>query len=97
MAVGAPVLEVLAGVAGVSGTRLRPRALDAVSRLNRTIDVSGLPLDIVGGGGILGGGDLLAFRAAGARAVMLYTAMVLRGPLAAALILREAEEGEPDA
>jgi dihydroorotate dehydrogenase len=86
-----------AGVAGVSGTRLRSSALDMVSRLNRTIDVSGLPLDIVGGGGILSGRDMLAFRAAGARAAMLYTAMVLRGPLAAALILREAEEGEPDA
>lgn len=85
------------GVAGVSGTRLRPSALNTVSRLNRTIDVSGSPLDIVGGGGILNGGDLLAFQAAGARAAMLYTAMVLRGPLAAALILHEAEEGETDA
>ena len=85
------------GSAGVSGARLRPSALDAVMRLNRTIDVSGLSLDIVGGGGILDGADLLAFRGAGARAAMLYTAMVLRGPLAAALILREAEEGEPDA
>jgi dihydroorotate dehydrogenase len=82
------------GVAGVSGSRLRPSALDLVSRLNRTIDDSGLPLDIVGGGGILYGEDLLAFRAAGARAAMLYTAMVLRGPLAAALILREAEDGK---
>jgi dihydroorotate dehydrogenase len=86
-----------AGAAGVSGSRLRPSALAAVSRLNRTIDVSGLSLDIVGGGGILEGTDLLAFRAAGARAAMLYTALVLRGPLAAALILREAQEGEPDA
>ena len=51
----------------------------------------------IGGGGILDGTDLRAFRAAGARAAMLYTAMVLRGPLAAALILREAEEEEPDA
>ena len=85
------------GTAGVSGSRLRPSALAMVSRLKRTIDVSGLSLDIVGGGGILEGADLLAFRAAGARAAMLYTAMVLRGPLAAALILREAEEGEPDA
>ena len=85
------------GTAGVSGSRLRPSALEAVARLNRTIDVSGLPLDIVGGGGILDGTDLRAFQAAGARAAMLYTAMVLRGPLAAALILREAEEEEPDA
>jgi dihydroorotate dehydrogenase len=85
------------GMAGVSGSRLRPSALDAVVRLNRTIDVSGLSLDIVGGGGILDGTDLRAFRAAGARAAMLYTALVLRGPLAAASILREAERGEPHA
>ena len=85
------------GLAGVSGSRLRPSALDVVARLNRTINVSGLRLDIIAGGGILEGFHLRAFRAAGARAAMLYTAMVLRGPLAAALILREAEEGEPDA
>jgi dihydroorotate dehydrogenase len=85
------------GSAGVSGSRLRRRALEAVARLNRTIDVSGLPLDIVGGGGILEGTDLRAFREAGADAAMLYTALVLRGPLAAALILREAEEGRSHA
>ena len=82
--------------AGVSGSRLRPSALRTVSRLKRIIDAAGLPLDIVGGGGILVGADLRAFRAAGARAAMLYTALVLRGPLAPALILQEAEEGEPD-
>ena len=85
------------GVAGVSGSRLRPSALATVARLDRTIGVSGPPLDIVGGGGIIVGTDLRAFRTAGARAGMLYTAMVLRGPLAAALILREAEEGGADA
>ncbi len=84
-------------IAGVSGTRLRPAALATVSRLKRTIDGAGSALDIVGGGGILHGADLRAFRAAGARAVMLYTALVLRGPLAAALILEEAEDGDPDA
>jgi dihydroorotate dehydrogenase len=84
-------------VAGVSGTRLRPAALATVARLKRTIDGSGSTLDIVGGGGILHGADLRAFRAAGARAAMLYTALVLRGPLAAALILQEADEGGPRA
>lgn len=84
-------------IAGVSGSRLRPSALRTVSRLKRIIETSALTLDIVGGGGILHGADLRAFRSAGASAVMLYTAMVLRGPLAAALILQEAEEGGPDA
>jgi dihydroorotate dehydrogenase len=85
------------GNAGVSGSRLRPHALEMVARLNRTIDDSGLSLDIVGGGGILDGTDLQAFRDSGAGAAMLYTALVLRGPLAAALILREAEHGEQHA
>ena len=53
-------------------------------------DASGAP-DIVACGGILEGADLRAFMAAGARAAMIYSALVFRGPLAAALILREAE------
>lgn len=83
-----------AATAGLSGAPLRPLALDTVSRL-RTI-IGGPPgrLDIIGSGGILGGSDLLAFRAAGSRAVMIYSALVFRGPLAAALILREAREAE---
>jgi dihydroorotate dehydrogenase len=89
------------GTAGVSGSRLRDQALDTVTRLKRAVDVSAAPLDIVGGGGILKGDDLRAFTDAGAVAAMLYTALVLRGPLAGALILREAEreaqEARPDA
>ena len=49
---------------------------------------------IVASGGILRGSDLLAFQAAGAQAAMLYSALVFRGPLAGALILREAERGD---
>jgi dihydroorotate dehydrogenase len=89
------------GTAGVSGSRLRDQALDTVTRLKRAVDVSAAPLDIVGGGGILRGDDLRAFTDAGAVAAMLYTALLLRGPLAGALILREAEreaqEARPDA
>ena len=85
------------GSAGVSGSRLRPLALDTAARLKRAIDVSGAPLDIVASGGILSGNDLRAFRDAGAVAAMLYTALVLRGPLAAALILREAGLGDTHA
>jgi dihydroorotate dehydrogenase len=81
------------GMAGVSGSRLRPLTLDTVTRLKRAIDVSTVPLDIVASGGILIGADLRAVREAGAVAGMIYTALVLRGPLAAALILREAARG----
>ncbi len=81
------------GSAGLSGARLRPWALDTVSRLHAAMRQLGATFDIVAGGGILDGADLLAFEAAGARAAMLYTALVFRGPLAAALILRESHPG----
>ena len=84
------------GDAGVSGSRLRSRTLDTLVRLKRAIDDTGVPLDIVAGGGILGGADLRAYRDAGAVAAMVYTALVLRGPLAGALILREAATGGSD-
>jgi dihydroorotate dehydrogenase len=80
-------------LAGMSGAPLRSLALDTVTRLAERIEAAGVRLDIVAGGGILSGADLRAFQAAGARAAMIYTAMVFRGPLAAALILREAERG----
>ena len=81
------------GTAGLSGARLRPLALDTVRRLSAIVAETQAGLDIVACGGILDGGDLLAFEAAGARAAMLYSALVFRGPLAGALILREARKG----
>lgn len=77
--------------AGASGARLRPLALDTVMRLHALIAASGADLDIVACGGILDGADLVAFQAAGAKAAMIYSALVFRGPLAAALILQEAD------
>ena len=83
--------------AGVSGARLRPLSLDTVTRLGAIVAATEGELDIVAGGGILDGADWTAFEAAGARAAMVYSALVFRGPLAAALILREAEQGGGDA
>jgi dihydroorotate dehydrogenase len=77
--------------AGLSGAGLRPLALATVRRLAHVISRRGASIDIVGCGGILGGADLRAFQAAGARAGMIYSALVFRGPLAGALILHEAE------
>lgn len=81
------------GSAGLSGAGLRPLALDTVRRLSTIVTETGAGLDIVACGGILSGRDLLAFQAAGARAAMIYSALVFRGPLAGALILREARKG----
>jgi dihydroorotate dehydrogenase len=50
----------------------------------------GADIDLVGCGGILTGADWSAFQTAGAKAGMIYSALVFRGPLAAALILHEA-------
>jgi dihydroorotate dehydrogenase len=83
--------------AGASGARLREAALDTVVRLAALSSAARADLDIVGGGGVLDGADLLAFQAAGAKAAMVYSALVFRGPLAAALILDEAARGGPDA
>jgi dihydroorotate dehydrogenase len=78
-------------VAGVSGAGLRNSALDAVTQLSASIAEGGWDIDVVACGGIGRGSDLVKFMRAGARAGMLYSALVFRGPLAPALILREAE------
>jgi dihydroorotate dehydrogenase len=82
--------------AGLSGAGLRPLALATVRRLADVSSRRAASIDIVGCGGILEGSDLRAFMAAGARAGMIYSALVFRGPLAGALILHEAD-GRADA
>jgi len=80
--------------AGLSGVPLRASALRTVTQVGAAISASGgKELDVVACGGIMRGADLAAFQAAGASAGMLYSALVFRGPLAAALILREARRG----
>jgi dihydroorotate dehydrogenase len=79
--------------AGLGGAPLRPLALEAVGHLAAAIARRGSTLDVVGSGGVLEGRDLTAFLDAGAKAAMLYSALVFRGPLAPALILREAARG----
>lgn len=78
--------------AGVSGAGLRAQALEAVGQLSAAIGAGGWNVDVIACGGIARGADLVAAMRAGARAAMVYSALVFRGPLAPALILREAEE-----
>lgn len=77
--------------AGISGAGLRPLAMSTVMRLRAVMTDTHAPIDVVACGGIMSGSHWRAFQAAGARAAMIYSAMVFRGPLAAALILREAQ------
>jgi dihydroorotate dehydrogenase len=76
--------------AGMGGAPLRDHALAAIGHLRDAITRRGSSLDIVGSGGILDGRDLRAYLDAGAKAAMVYSAIIFRGPLGPALILREA-------
>ncbi len=76
--------------AGIGGGRLQSAALEAVTMLNAEKDRLGANLDIIGCGGVMDGKSFRAFQACGAAAVQYWSALVYRGPLAAALIEREA-------
>jgi dihydroorotate dehydrogenase len=75
--------------AGVGGGRLHKSALAATIRLRDITRHKHYPVDIIGCGGVLDGAHYQAFRQAGAHAVQYWSALVYRGPLAAALIINE--------
>jgi dihydroorotate dehydrogenase len=81
-------------VAGVGGGALHEPALAAVRSLADAKQDNGYAIDIIGCGGALDGQSYRDFINAGASAVQYWSALVYRGPLAAALILKEAE-GKP--
>lgn len=72
--------------AGLAGSGLRPHALAAVRHLAGAMERLGSDVDIVASGGIMTRAHVDMAREAGARAVMVYSALVFRGPLAAALL-----------
>lgn len=83
---GDPALQ-----AGVGGGRLHAAALSAATCLidaRRALDA---PLDVIGCGGILDGTTCEAFARLGVRVFQYWSALVYRGPLAAAIIQRERE------
>ncbi len=75
--------------AGVGGGRLHQQALAVAALLAAEIRARGYPLDVVGCGGALDTPSWLAFSQIGVRAVQYWSALVYRGPLAAALIANE--------
>ena len=77
-------------VAGVGGGSIRPHALAAVRLLAEERARTGSPVDLVGCGGVLDGASARAFLDAGASAVQYWSALVYRGPLAAAVMAAEA-------
>jgi dihydroorotate dehydrogenase len=76
-------------MAGVGGGRLHDQALAAVKLLVEETKGHHYNLDIIGCGGVLDGASYHAYKAAGARAVQYWSALVYRGPLAAAVIAHE--------
>jgi len=77
--------------AGVGGGRLHQHALEAVRHLTAARATSGCAVKIIGCGGVLDGATAQAFLDAGADALQYWSALIYRGPLAAALIQQEIE------
>jgi len=77
--------------AGIGGGRLHCRSIEVVRRLAEEKGKHAYTVDIIGCGGVLDGTTYREFIHSGAQAVQYWTALIYRGPLAAALILSEAE------
>lgn len=76
-------------IAGLGGGGLFDATLDAVKHLRAEIIRSNAAIDIVACGGILDGESFQAYRELGVNAAQYWSALVYRGPLAAALIESE--------
>ncbi|MDI7277846.1 MAG: 4Fe-4S binding protein, partial [Anaerolineae bacterium] len=84
---GEPLLGGEAGYGWLSGPALRPLALRCVYEVARAV-----PVPVVGVGGIGSGRDAVEMLMAGASAVQVCTAAILRGPGTFGRIARELEE-----
>jgi dihydroorotate dehydrogenase len=77
-------------LAGVGGGRLHQKAVDVAALLVQEKKARGYPVDVVGCGGVQDGPTFQDFARLGVAAVQYWSALVYRGPLAAALVAREA-------
>lgn len=77
------------GQAGVGGGRLHDCALAATIRLSQEKVNHAYPVDVIACGGVMDQATYQRFRNAGAHAMQYWSALIYRGPLAAALILDE--------
>ncbi len=83
-------------MAGVGGGRLHARALAAAGHLLTERQRRGYAVDVIGCGGVIDAASYHAFRALGVAAVQYWSALVYRGPLAAAVIESEFRHAESD-
>ena len=86
---GQPVPSNPALPAGVGGGKLHAHALQAAEYLLQEIRLHAYPLDVIGCGGVLDGDSYLNYKARGLHVVQYWSALVYRGPLAAAIIESE--------
>ena len=75
--------------AGIGGGALRDSALLAVAELQAAKNRLGCAVDIIGCGGVMDGETFHQYSLRGALAVQYWSALVYRGPFAAALIKNE--------
>jgi dihydroorotate dehydrogenase len=87
---GAPAPDGI--TAGLGGDSLHPRALHAARLLSAEVAAHRYSIDIIACGGILDG---KTYREFGTAAAQYMTALIYRGPLAAALIAHEGETYAP--
>jgi dihydroorotate dehydrogenase len=76
--------------AGVGGGRLHAKALEAARFLSREKAKHSYAVDVVGCGGILDAAAYQNYRESGIQVVQYWSALVYRGPLAAAIVADEA-------
>lgn len=76
--------------AGVGGGRLHEHALHAAKLLVEERDRLGCDVDVIGCGGVMDGATYAAYRQIGVKTVQYWSALIYRGPLAAAVIAHEA-------
>ncbi len=79
---------------GIGGGKLYPTALKTARALTEIKSRNGYSVDIIGCGGVLNGGSYQAYRSLGIEAVQYWSALVYRGPMAAAIIAQEAQFSE---
>jgi len=81
---GEPILGKLGGVGRLSGSAIKPIAVYQVASLARTVKIP-----VIGIGGVMRGDDAVEMIMAGARAVGVCTAAIIRGPEVLGRIARE--------
>lgn len=89
--IAAPTPDDAAVTAGVGGGRLQPSALAAAEHLMDAKLRHGYSVDVIGCGGIQDAASYHAYTSLGIQAIQYWSALVFRGPLAAAIIAQEAE------